>query len=191
MTPAWYVYQCNKVTVPLLQRSISMYMSLLAVLQYAALASKVTMTSEIEATVAGEHWPQAGHALLPADEPTSAAAATDASTAAAASAAAALASAQVCCELLAEARPVACCGTTSAAQVDAASDAWLAITHCLGGCAQVDSEVPAAASKDMVLISADYAAAAAVTAACTTRCLGNRAQLSDFAAAAAATSGSH
>jgi hypothetical protein len=67
----------------------------LVVLQYAALASKVTMTSEIEATVAGEHWPQAGHALLPADEPTAAAAA-EASSAAAASAAAALASAQVC-----------------------------------------------------------------------------------------------
>ncbi|WIA16462.1 hypothetical protein OEZ85_013146 [Tetradesmus obliquus] len=64
------------------------------VLQYAALASKVTMTSEIEATVAGEHWPHAGHALLPADGAPTAAAATAASSAAAASAAAALASAQ-------------------------------------------------------------------------------------------------
>jgi hypothetical protein len=74
--------------------------SVCAVLQYAALASKVTMTSEIEATVAGEHCSTAAHALLPADEPASAAAA-EASSAAAASAAAALASAQVCCKLLA------------------------------------------------------------------------------------------
>jgi hypothetical protein len=70
----------------------------LAVLQYAALASKVTMTSEIEATVAGEHWQQAGHALLPAEDVPAAAAAAAASSAAAASAAAALASAQVSCK---------------------------------------------------------------------------------------------
>jgi hypothetical protein len=113
----------------------------LDVLQYAALASQVTMTSEIEATVAGEHWPTAGHALLPADEPASAAAA-EASSAAAASAAAALASAQVCCKFLAVvARPTALLGHQTAR---AAAVMSTCTTRCLGDWARCDREVPAA-----------------------------------------------
>lgn len=59
----------------------------LSVVQYAALASKVTMTSEVEHDIAGDAWP-AGHAM-PAEQATHSAAAADAAAAAAAAASAA------------------------------------------------------------------------------------------------------